>query len=993
MRDQHLTGEPRSDEQELLAKGKSRPRDSARSGQRQGRRARPSANGRVPGGKDDAGTAARHPRAATRASSADGPPDLMASARNADRLEALRRTALLDTPAEVSYDRLTQLGCKFLATPAALVTLVDADRLFLKSACGLEESLRGGRELPLRRSFCAHTVALGEPLVVADAREHPWFRGDETVHTSPFVAYLGVPLILANGHAIGCFGALDVQPRQWTDDEVHLARDLAATTVALIELRLAAEEARLHTEEAEQERARLLQYEHDARALAEAATSRFDALQAVSDTALSHLALDELLRELVARVRSILSVDNVAILLLDAEGRELRVRTALGLEEEVAAGVRIPFGKGVAGHIAASRQPVIIDDLSQVEVYNPFLKEKLVSLLGVPLVVEDRVIGVIHVSTAAPRHFTQQEQELLQLVADRAAIAIDHSTLYEAERVARQRLAFLAEAGMTLVSSLDYDAILDHLARLTVPGLGDWCAIDVVQDAGNVERLAVAHVDPVKVEQVMELSRRHPVDPQSQHPLAGVLRSRRPLLVSEITQGDLATTTLSEEELDAVQVLGLRSFMIVPLVTRDRVLGAITLATTSESDRRYRDEDVALVEELARRAALAVENAQLYHGTQAALRSVEEIAERLAQQAAQLDTIIEAIPDGVYVCDAEGMRSRVNAPGAALLGLTMEQALQPIAAYWDLIRPRYLDGTPIPVEDFPLSQALRGIIRTDIRFIVCHHISGDDVHLLASCAPIRNAAGVITGAVAVCSDISELQRLERQKDEFLSVASHELKTPLTSLKILTQLAHRQLQRTGIGGLEHMDRMEHSIIRMERLVNDLLDVSRIESGRLALRLEPLDLVSLCRHVAAEQMAASEREIALELPREPTIVRADADRIDQVLANLLSNALKYSPQERPVTLTVRIEAAHVVVAIRDEGSGIPQEALPHLFERFYRVPGVQVQSGSGVGLGLGLYITRELVERHGGQIRAESTPGFGTTLSVMLPLADAQPSPLA
>jgi signal transduction histidine kinase/putative methionine-R-sulfoxide reductase with GAF domain len=989
MRDQDLTGEPRSDEQELLAQGKSRPRDSARSGQRQGRRARPSASGRVPGGKDDAGTAARHPRDATLASATDVPPDIMASARNADRLEALRRTALLDTPAEVSYDRLTQLGCKLLATPAALVTLVDADRLFLKSACGLEEleeSLRGVRELPLHRSFCAHTVALGEPLVVADARKHPWFRGDETVHASPFVAYLGVPLILANGHAIGCFGALDVQPRQWTDDEVHLARDLAATTVALIELRLAAEEA-------EQERARLLQHERDAHALAEAATSRFEALQAVSDTALSHLALDDLLRELVARVRSILSVDNVAILLLDAEGRELRVRTALGLEEEVAAGVRIPFGKGVAGHIAASRQPVIIDDLSQVEVYNPFLKEKLVSLLGVPLVVEDRVIGVIHVSAAAPRHFTQQEQELLQLVADRTAIAIDHSTLYEAERVARQRLAFLAAAGMTLVSSLDYDAILDHLARLTVPGLGDWCAIDVVQDAGNVERLAVAHVDPVKVEQVMELSRRHPVDPLSQHPLAGVLRSRRPLLVSEITQGDFATTTLSKEELDAVQVLGLRSFMIVPLVTRDRVLGAITLATTSESGRRYRDEDVALVEELARRAALAVENAQLYHGTQAALRSVEEIAERLAQQAAQLDTIIEAIPDGVYVCDAEGMRSRVNAPGAALLGLTMEQAPQPIAAYWDLIRPRYLDGTPIPVEDFPLSQALRGIIRTDIRFIVCHHISGEDVHLLASCAPIRNAAGVITGAVAVCSDISELQRLERQKDEFLSVASHELKTPLTSLKILTQLAHRQLQRTGIGGLEHMDRMEHSIIRMERLVNDLLDVSRIESGRLALRLEPLDLVSLCRHVAAEQMAASEREIALELPREPTIVRVDADRIDQVLANLLSNALKYSPQERPVTLTVRIEAANVVVAIRDEGSGIPQEALPHLFERFYRVPGVQVQSGSGVGLGLGLYITRELVERHGGQIGAESSPGFGTTFSVTLPLADAQPSPLA
>src|SRR5260221_5919638 len=128
--------------------------------------------------------------------------------------------------------------------------------------------------------------------------------------------------------------------------------------------------------------------------------------------------------------------------------------------------------------------------------------------------------------------------------------------------------------------------------------------------------------------------------------------------------------------------------MIVPLVTRDRVPGAITPATTSESGRRYRDEDVALVEELARRAALAIENAQFYHGTQAALRSVEEIAERLAQQAAQLDTIIEAIPDGVYVCDAEGMRTRGHAPRAGLLRPTIGQAPQPIAAYPELVPAR-----------------------------------------------------------------------------------------------------------------------------------------------------------------------------------------------------------------------------------------------------------------------------------------------------------------
>jgi PAS domain S-box-containing protein len=239
--------------------------------------------------------------------------------------------------------------------------------------------------------------------------------------------------------------------------------------------------------------------------------------------------------------------------------------------------------------------------------------------------------------------------------------------------------------------------------------------------------------------------------------------------------------------------------------------------------------------------------------------------------------------------------------------------------------------------------------------------------------------------MACVRDIAERVRLEHQRDEFLGIASHELKTPLTTLKILTQLTRRRLERLGMLDAGNTARMERAILRMERIVYDLLDVSRIESGRLALRLEQCDLTAVCRQSAEEQEDLAERPIALDLPNEPIYARADADRIAQVLASLLANAVKFSAPGTPVTLALRRGDGTLTISVRDEGAGIPPEALPHLFERFYRVPGVQVQSGSGVGLGLGLYISREIAERHGGSITVESAVGGGSTFSFTLPLA--------
>ena len=372
----------------------------------------------------------------------------------------------------------------------------------------------------------------------------------------------------------------------------------------------------------------------------------------------------------------------------------------------------------------------------------------------------------------------------------------------------------------------------------------------------------------------------------------------------------------------------------------------------------------------------------------AARKEVEVLAKELKEQARELNAIFEAMADGVYVCDAEGQIVRVNARWAELVGRPAEELLQSGTRHGELAGFRRLDGAPLDADEYPLAQALRGTTVANTRLMIRQHNTGKDIPIRVSSAPIRDEAGAITGAVAVASDISELYRLERHKDEFLSIVSHELKTPLASLKVMAQLTHRRLQRADIPMPAQLTNMERSIGRMETLVNDLVDISRIESGKLALRLERVSLIALCKQAMEEQIVATDRVIVFEATGDPFEVEVDGDRIGQVLVNLLSNALKYSAAHTPVTLTLERDEDTAIVRVHDEGPGIPSEALSRIFERFYRVPGIEVQVGSGVGLGLGLYISHEIVERHGGRIWVESETGAGSTFCVALRLARAR-----
>ena len=235
----------------------------------------------------------------------------------------------------------------------------------------------------------------------------------------------------------------------------------------------------------------------------------------------------------------------------------------------------------------------------------------------------------------------------------------------------------------------------------------------------------------------------------------------------------------------------------------------------------------------------------------------------------------------------------------------------------------------------------------------------------------------------------ELIAANAAKDEFLSIASHELKTPLSSLKGMTQLLRRRLERAGSHEATSLINMENSIRRMEVLVNDLLNISFIEMGLFVLHQRQCEIGELCRRLVDEYVAGTNPPpvVAVDVPDEPVLVAVDIERIGQVIINLLSNARKYSTSGSPIRLTLEREQEACVISIRDTGVGISSEVLPHIFDRFYRVPGIEVQTGSSVGLGLGLYISRQIVERHGGRIDVQSVPDKGSVFSVILPLCPA------
>lgn len=343
-----------------------------------------------------------------------------------------------------------------------------------------------------------------------------------------------------------------------------------------------------------------------------------------------------------------------------------------------------------------------------------------------------------------------------------------------------------------------------------------------------------------------------------------------------------------------------------------------------------------------------------------------------------LRTVLDQCPVAIVLVHGAG-RDRVecNRSAQALLGCG-ERIGEPGAELQVFAEDKQLTG-----EQHPTARALRGE-RTSGLAVSLKTSRGAVVPILLDAAPLMDDGGTVFGAVVVFQDITFLKQLDRMRAEWNSVIAHDLRQPLNAISLTAQLLARKKDFAELA--KPVERILQSSVRLDRMINDLLDLSRLEVRQLTLSRRPVALASLIRaSVERSALEASGRRVEVSGAAELPTLHLDPDRITQVLDNLLSNAIKYGVPETPIDVRVELHVTEVAVAVTNTGDGIPAADLPHLFQRFYRVD--ETRHSSIKGIGLGLYIVQQLVEAHGGRIGVQSSPGLTTTFRFTLPRTDA------
>jgi two-component system sensor histidine kinase ResE len=351
--------------------------------------------------------------------------------------------------------------------------------------------------------------------------------------------------------------------------------------------------------------------------------------------------------------------------------------------------------------------------------------------------------------------------------------------------------------------------------------------------------------------------------------------------------------------------------------------------------------------------------------------SLQETLDQLQQEQARLRGILASVAEGIIAVDTEGAVTMINPQAAMLLGADQERALG-----------RSVGELGLPEEvSQRFSECLCGSRLCSVEF----QLPNPHRHLVLQVAPLRARESGRGAAVAVVRDVTAARRLDEMRRQFITDASHEIKTPLTAVGGFAAAIAEGVAADAQEQKRCASLIVREVERLNRLVNDLLDLSRIESGAVELTFEEVDLLELISSaVEAFQAQAREKDIEVEMdiPSDLPWVRADGDRIYQVLVNLISNALRFSQPGCRIAIAAECTDGQVRVEVRDTGPGIPADQLPYIWERFHRADTARSRQDGGTGLGLA--IVRSIVEAHGGSVSAQSVLGEGATFIFTLPM---------
>lgn len=548
--------------------------------------------------------------------------------------------------------------------------------------------------------------------------------------------------------------------------------------------------------------------------------------------------------------------------------------------------------------------------------------------------------------------------------SDRAAQQL-RGLLEENERL-RERIFLLFQLNRQITESLDLPTVLQSVVEaacaLTGARYGALAVFDARGQIGQYVTHGLSNEDRQRIGSL----------PQGRGLLRWLQHTSEPLRIPDVSQHPQSAGFPPGHP-------RMRSFLGVPIRLADASLGNLYL-TEKVGASEFTPEDEGMLILLAAQAAMAIRNARMH--------------ERVERERRNLRTLVDTSPVGVMVVEARTEKVLfANRELERLAGIRAEQE-DILTRYESTGTFRTADGLVFGANDLPIRRALRGetVLAEECR---AEFSDGRSIPLLVNAAPVYRDGGTILAAIGIFQDMTPLEELEKLRSEFLGIVSHELKTPLTAIKgsAATVLGSKRTFDPD-ETRELFEIIDEQADRLRDLVDNLLDMTRIEAGRLSVTLEPIDLHSIIEEArGALARSGNARDIEIAFPADMPLVKGDRRRITQVFSNLLSNAAKFSPSTSPIRLEItRDSGTHLKVAIRDHGRGIAKEKLPHLFRKFSQVH--PDSRGKSVGTGLGLAICKGIVEAHGGRIWAESEgEGKGSTFLFTVPTAPDGAVPIA
>jgi PAS domain S-box-containing protein len=718
--------------------------------------------------------------------------------------------------------------------------------------------------------------------------------------------------------------------------------------------------------------ARLKRAEEEARRQAQTVARRNEELELLNELTVavaSSLDLDEIFALSMQKLSQLLDAEAISLLLLELEAKELVVNVASRQGERVSSSVSLDHEQEVTERVIQERAPLFI--ASVIQEHGAELEmdpaPDAYSFTCVPMTSKEQTVGAMAIICKRGENLPTTDQVLLNSAAGIVTVAVDNARLLGRVQQQVADLALLNEIGHALTSTLDLEQILHSTTRM-------------VQEALRAEATSLWLLDGERRELVLTAA-----SGSSAQFEPGTCLSIHTSIVGHVVEtgepffsADVANEAEQHNHLTEISDCPSGSIMCVPVRAKDQIIGA--LRALHQRSHWFDQSELRLLYSVASSVGIAIENARLFGEVQEFNRRLErKVAERtreLAEEKEKTEAILVSMADGLLVLDAENRILTANTVAEGMLDFRLSEAR----------------GQPIGEERLanPLWRRISGMVErgafTPSALIDLHDPTqpGGVLSIQALAARVREASGQVIGTVIALRDITAIKEVERMKARFMAGITHELKTPLSVIRLHTNnLRAYQTRLSAEKQGELLIGIQTQVKLLDQLLEDILELSRLDAGEARGERQPVSLVELGDEVVADMLPLAKSRLVTLLWAKPATdmtVLAERNQLKRMIRNLIDNAIKYTSAGGSVQLELAPRDKNTVtIQVTDTGIGISPEHQSRIFDRFYRVD----PSHNIPGTGLGLSIVKEIVTAHGGDIQVKSNLGAGTTFIVTLP----------